>query len=158
MSHLPVAAELEGHSGWCTEWLALGHLSSVASQEVRGVAVLGRNPCAKAPYRTDCREYHAQCSSAVGSPLHMSERRQGLPRQHRVRTMSPTVRKRFIVWHTVRVDSSCAHVPTRGPHSKLCATIRGPPCKQGATFTTLHVFSFDFETRIHNSQQHNDTQ
>ena len=53
-----------------------------------------------------------------------------------------TVRKRFIVWHTVRIDSSCAHVSTCGPHSKLCATIRGPPCKQGATSTTLHVFSF----------------
>ena len=56
-----------------------------------------------------------------------------------------TVRKRFIVWHTVRIDSSCAHVSTRGPHSKLCATRCGPPCKQGATFTTLHVSSFDFE-------------
>ena len=50
--------------------------------------------------------------------------------------------QRFIVWHTVRIDSSCAHVSTCGPHSKLCATIRGPPCKQGATSTTLHVFSF----------------
>ena len=46
------------------------------------------------------------------------------------------------MWHTVRIDSSCAHVSTCGPHSKLCATIRGPPCKQGATSTTLHVFSF----------------
>ena len=44
--------------------------------------------------------------------------------------------------HTVRIDSSCAHVSTCGPHSKLCATIRGPPCKQGATSMTLHVFSF----------------
>ena len=44
--------------------------------------------------------------------------------------------------HTVRIDSSCAHVSTCGPHSKLCATKRGPPCKQGATSTTLHVFSF----------------
>ena len=48
--------------------------------------------------------------------------------------------------HTVRIDSSCAHVSPRGPHSELCATIRGPPCKQGATFTTLHVYSFDLHT------------
>ena len=43
---------------------------------------------------------------------------------------------RFIVWH----------VSPRGHHSALCATIRGPPCKQGATLTTLHVFSFDLHT------------
>ena len=83
---------------------------------------------------------HSWCSSEGGS--------QGNPslgptrfEQQKQRT-THTVRKRFIVWHTVRIDSSCAHVSTCGPHSKLCATIRGPPCKQGATSTTLHVFSF----------------
>ena len=47
--------------------------------------------------------------------------------------------------HTVRIDSSCAHVSTCGPHSKLCATKRGPPCKQGATISTLHFLSVPFK-------------
>ena len=41
-----------------------------------------------------------------------------------------TVRHRFIVWYTVRIDSSCIR---RGPHRKRRATKCGPPCKQGAT-------------------------
>ena len=83
---------------------------------------------------------HSWCSSegvSQGSPSLGPTRFE----QQKQRT-THTVRKRFIVWHTVRIDSSCAHVSTCGPHSKLCATIRGPPCKQGATSTTLHVFSF----------------
>ena len=61
---------------------------------------------------------------------------------------------RFCLWHTVRIDSSCAHVSPRGPHRKRCAAKRGPPCKQGATIATLYVlilcfvFKQNFITKI----------
>ena len=94
-------------------------------------------PCAEyAPTSLTNTMTHSWCSSegvSQGNPSLGPTRFE----QQKQRT-THTVRKRFIVWHTVRIDSSCAHVSTCGPHSKLCATKRGPPCKQGATNTTLH--------------------
>ena len=54
--------------------------------------------------------------------------------------LAHTVRHRFIVWYTVRIDSSCIR---RGPHRKRRATKCGPPCKQGATNTACKKRQYD---------------
>ena len=47
---------------------------------------------------------------------------------------------RFCLWHTVRIDSSCAQCkyPLVVPTVNSVPPAVVPPCKQGATIATLH--------------------